>query len=54
MNSIIQSAEGPDQQNGKEVFSKILETYLLLPHRLKPIFDHSKKFETVLLKTLKS
>jgi hypothetical protein len=27
---------------------------LQLPHRLKPIFDHCKKIETVLVKALKN
>jgi hypothetical protein len=34
-------------------FRAILEKYLLLPHRLKPIFDHCKKVETVMMKALK-
>jgi hypothetical protein len=34
-------------------FNEIQTTYLKLPLRLKPIFDHSKKLETVLSKALK-
>lgn len=31
--------------NYRELFGKILETYLELPLKLKPIFDRIKKFE---------
>lgn len=34
-------------------FNEIQTTYLKLPLRLKPIFDYSKKLETVLSKALK-
>jgi len=53
MNSILDLAE-ISFENSKEQFGKILATYLQLPLRLKPIFDHSKKIENVLLKSLKS
>ena len=53
MNSILDQAE-MSFESSKEQFSKILGTYLQLPHRLKPIFDHRKKIENVLLKSLKS
>ena len=43
-----------DMQTCKSVFAQILETYLVLPHRLKPIFDHCKKIESVMVKALKS
>lgn len=56
MNSAISNPKTPEGTNqaAKQTFGKILNTYLLLPHRLKPIFDSSKKIENILLKALKS
>lgn len=34
----------------RELFGKILEAYLEIPHKLKPIFDKNKKFEQTMNK----
>lgn len=54
LSSIIDGGEDINIDNMKQIFSKTLETYLLLPHCLKPIFDHCKKTENLLTKALKS
>ena len=54
LSSIIDSGEDINRDNLKQLFHKTLETYLLLPHCLKPIFDHCKKIENLLTKALKS
>ena len=38
----------------RELFGKILEGYLQLPHKLKPIFDRSKKYESQIGKFYKA
>jgi len=45
MNSLFNA-----QKNSQEYhqFQKVLESYLSLPRRLKPLFDHCKKMETIL------
>lgn len=45
--------EPQTQEETLKVFTQIMDTYLQLPHRLKPIFDHCKKIETCLMKALK-
>lgn len=47
------SQEPQSQDETLKVFTQIMDTYLQLPHRLKPIFDHCKKIETCLMKALK-
>jgi len=55
MNTFMTSApEQYNHQDAGKVFSQILDTYLSLPHRLKPIFDHCKKIENVVQKAMKS
>lgn len=55
MNTFMsQPPEKFNQANASQVFTQILDTYLSLPHRLKPIFDHCKKIESVMQKALKS
>ena len=34
----------------RDLFGKILESYLELPHKLKPIFDRLKKYEATISK----
>lgn len=36
-----------------ELFQKILETYLQIPHKLKPIYDRMKKYEHTISKVFK-
>jgi len=47
-------AEAPKENGPTEVFGQVLDAYLKLPHRLKPIFDHCKKIENVLIRALKA
>ena len=37
----------------RDLFGRILETYLELPHKLKPIFDRLKKYEHSVTKLYK-
>ncbi len=53
MNSIL-STSIQHGDNAQSMFNTIQDTYLKLPHRLKPIFDHCKKFESILVKAIKA
>ena len=58
LNSLLttqsETAEAPTENGSTQVFGQVLDTYLKLPHRLKPIFDHCKKIENVLIRALKA
>jgi hypothetical protein len=43
-----------ENKRNSELFSKILEGYLELPHKLKPIFDRQKKYEQLFNKMCKA
>jgi hypothetical protein len=49
MNSVMLSGG----KGAVEMFSKILESYLSLPLKLKPIFDKLKKYELIIGKFFK-
>ena len=55
LNSILGqvTSDSPNHEGTVKVFTQIMDTYLQLPLRLKPIFDHCKKIETCLMKALK-
>lgn len=54
MNTILGAQPAVNVAEASKVFSQILDTYLSLPHRLKPIFDHCKKIESVMQKAMKA
>ena len=55
MNDLLTPGGQPfDINNATDVFNQILDIYLRLPHRLKPIFDHCKKIESKFLQALKT
>ena len=56
MSSLLNNTANSEsnESNVNSVFSNILQTYLVLPHRLKPIFDQCKKLETIIIKALKA
>lgn len=43
-----------ENKRNSELFSKILEGYLELPHKLKPIFERQKKYEQMFNKMSKA
>lgn len=53
MDSMINSKSN-DQTTQVKIFGEIMDTYLKLPLKLKPIFDHCKKIENIMVKALKN